>query len=201
MGFHNGTRGGTGADEYDRERRAAFERMRRELIARLEVLAGERAWVFVGGSGPIPATVIDALPARLRARARRISGVDGRMGRAALRAAVERTVAEASREQDEARVRELLEGRDAGRRGVTGAMAALGALQVHAVDSLLLTGDFIDREPERAESLVRQALAQGAEVEQVSGPAAERLDATGGVAAHLRFATASGGMALAAANG
>lgn len=201
MGFHPGAHGSTGADEHDRERHAAFERMRRQLVSQVEVLAGERAWILVGGSGPVPSTVIEALPARMRARARRIAGVDARTSQARLRAAVERAVSAATQEHDDARVLELLDARDAGGRGIAGAPDALGALRLHAVDCLLFTGAFLEREPARAESLVRLALAQGAEVEHVSGAAAERLDAAGGVAARLRFTPAPAETALAMANG
>jgi hypothetical protein len=45
-----------------------------------------------------------------------------------------------------------------------------------------------------AEELVRAAIDQGAMVEHVSGEAAERLDAHGGVAARLRYRVRGGGV-------
>ena len=56
--------------------------------------------------------------------------------------------------------------------------------QVHA---LYITSAFVNEHREEAASAVRRAFDESASVEHVSGEAAERLDAAGGIAARLRF--------------
>ena len=62
------------------------------------------------------------------------------------------------------------------------------ALAAGAVDTLLLSRGMIEASPDDAERLVRLALAQGADVEELGGELGGRLagDADG-VAARLRF--------------
>jgi hypothetical protein len=55
------------------------------------------------------------------------------------------------------------------------------------VRELYLTGRYLEEHMADAEDAVRQALDQGAEVEQVSIDAAAQLDAHGGLAARLRY--------------
>lgn len=200
-GFHTGTRGGTGADDEDRERRTAYARMRRELVHRVEALAGSRAWIFVAGTGRVVAGIIDALPERLRGRARRLAGVDAHAGEARLRLAAEQAASAASREHDLERVTALLEASMAGGRGVAGARATFAALRAWAVEGLYFSSTFLQRHPARAEALLRLALAQAADVEHVAGAAADRLDASGGVGAALRFQPARRGSAVVGVEG
>ena len=189
-GFHTGTRGGTGADEEDHERRVAFERMRRDMIRQVDVLAGARAWIFVGGIAPIVAGIIDALPERLRARARRLTGLDVHSSEARIRAAAEHAASAASEEHDVELVVALLDASAAGTQGASGPRATIDALEACAVECLFFTSAFMLRHPTRTETLVRLALAQSADVEHVAGQAADRLDAAGGVGATLRFVPA-----------
>ena len=83
----------------------------------------------------------------------------------------------------------LLEGAGASDRAASGVPAVQRALRARAVDLLLLSPTFVRDEADAAEDAVRTALEQGAEVEVLSGGAAERLDQTAnGVGARLRFA-------------
>jgi len=60
------------------------------------------------------------------------------------------------------------------------------------VDSLLVARTMIARHPDDAERVIRLAIAQGAELQEVGGTLGDRLMADGdGVAARLRFVPAS----------
>lgn len=75
-------------------------------------------------------------------------------------------------------------------RGAAGVPDTQRALRAESVDLLLLSPEFLRVQPEQAEAAVRAALLRGAEVEVLSGDAAEYLDETAeGIAARLRFAT------------
>ncbi|AHG92812.1 eRF1 domain 3 protein (plasmid) [Gemmatirosa kalamazoonensis] len=74
-------------------------------------------------------------------------------------------------------------------RGEVGVPATQRALHAEAVDLLLLSPQFLETDAPVAENAVHAALAQGADVEVLSGEAAAHLDrAAGGIAARLRFA-------------
>ena len=72
--------------------------------------------------------------------------------------------------------------------GSNDAQVAVEALKAGAVDTLLVARPLIENNPDDAESLVRLALAQGADVEEIGNDVGVRLwqDAEG-VAARLRF--------------
>jgi peptide subunit release factor 1 (eRF1) len=74
-------------------------------------------------------------------------------------------------------------------RGEAGVPATQRALHAQAVDLLLLSPEFLEAHAPLAEHAVHAALAQGADVEVLSGEAAAHLNqAAGGIAARLRFA-------------
>jgi hypothetical protein len=91
---------------------------------------------------------------------------------------------------DLARVDELLLRTEADGRGVTGSIDVINALGHGRVCELYFTLRLLEEHAADAESAVRKALATDAVVEQVSGPAAERLDQAGGIGARLRYAPA-----------
>jgi hypothetical protein len=68
-----------------------------------------------------------------------------------------------------------------------GPAATRHALERRTVRELYLTARFLEDHMAEAEEAVRQALDQGAVVEQVTREAAARLDEHGGVAARLRY--------------
>lgn len=76
----------------------------------------------------------------------------------------------------------------AGGKGVLGRDETVAALREMRVDTLLLSRALLRDDPELADRCVGTALAQDAEVEEVSGPGAERLDEEGGgMGARLRY--------------
>ena len=71
-----------------------------------------------------------------------------------------------------------------------GPAATRRALERRTVRELYLTGRYLEDHMAEAEDAVRQALDQGALIEQVSHDAAARLDEHGGIAARLRYRAA-----------
>lgn len=187
QGYHPGTRGTAGSDETETKRRAGRDALVRELVAQLEMLAGSRAWILIGGIPEVAAEVLNALPERLAQRARKLRGVDVHATTAEIAEAAERIATAASRERDLRLVHELLDREAAQGRGISGAQHTREALLEHAGDTLFMTGRFILDHEGEAEELTRIAFAEGADLEYVSAAAAERLDQAGGVGALLRF--------------
>jgi hypothetical protein len=86
----------------------------------------------------------------------------------------------------------LAEFAGAGGKGTVGVVPTLNALKEHSVQTLYFSRRLMETYPDLAESLVRLALQQGAEIEQLSGAAAEKLDSEyDGMAARLRFVRSS----------
>jgi stalled ribosome rescue protein Dom34 len=90
-------------------------------------------------------------------------------------------------EEDLKRVNEVLSASAAGGTGAVGLKEIDRALFNGQVHELFLTSSFVNERPEESEVAIRRAYDVSATVEHVSGDAAERLDAAGGIAARLRF--------------
>ncbi len=193
QGFHGGVRGSTGTDASQRTLREGLRRMITETAERITSLAGAEAWVVIGGT-PHPSLALRQQ--LMRADALRERVITSRLHVRSSDAEIARTAAEKSRElrgnRDLAVIDDLLEGTSRGRFASTGLAATRRALRSRAVRELLVSDRFVDESSSVSERLVRSALEQGAEVEEVTGAAAERLDATcGGVAGRLRFEPAA----------
>ena len=88
----------------------------------------------------------------------------------------------------EALVSGVIDQARSGGRGVLGRDATVDALRGMRVDTLLLSRSVLRDDPELADRCVGAALAQDAEVEEVSGPGSDRLDTEGkGMGARLRY--------------
>jgi peptide subunit release factor 1 (eRF1) len=75
-----------------------------------------------------------------------------------------------------------------GGRGVLGDEDTAAALLERKVDTLVLTRNFLSDRPDRSDHMVDTAFEQRADVEEISGSGAERLDEeAGGVGALLRW--------------
>lgn len=192
-GFHQGTRGTTATDENERHRVDAMHRMATAAADRLRELAGDEGWILLGGTPAARGLVCAALPERLVPRTLVVPELHDGASDAALLRAVESGVSEIRDARDLALIEEVLAGRDANRASAVGADATRQALEMHAVRELLLSHEFVRAHGDEADAAVRAALDQGAAVEEVSGPAAERLDGeAGGIAAQLRFGMPTG---------
>ena len=188
QGFHMGTHGTAGTDAAERALRAGTQAMLRQLVARLEVLAGAESWIFVGGIPEVTAATMRLVPDRLHDRAQRIGGLDVHATRAQIAAAVEEATTEASRARDLTLVRVLLSRRAGDGRAVAGVHDTRKAVRAHTAKCLFFTGAFVHDQAPACESFLRHALEDDVELEFVSGAAADALDEVGGVGALLRFA-------------
>ncbi|HVZ78820.1 MAG TPA: hypothetical protein VG818_12630 [Gemmatimonadaceae bacterium] len=186
--FHGGTRGTTTSEAMQRTALTARERMMRELADRLQELAGSDAVIVIGGT-PVPAREAwRALSHALTDRALQLGGFSIWATEAEIVRAAQDGAARLARAQQSARVATLLERAGARETGITGAAGTLLAVRAGAGRDVLFTPRFVTRHPDDAELLVREGLTHGAELLEVSGEAAEQLDATGGgVGALLRF--------------
>jgi len=140
----------------------------------------------VGGPPQQTRIVFDALPRQLQQRAI----VSPALDHSASNDDIVRAAKHAAREWRSRRGRQLVSRTfvHSGQRAVTGLPALQRALYLKAVDLLLVSPRFLHRERGHAEPLLHAALAQGAEVEVLSGDAGTLLDGVAeGVGARLRF--------------
>ncbi|HEX5072096.1 MAG TPA: hypothetical protein VFW03_02750 [Gemmatimonadaceae bacterium] len=186
-GFHGGVRGETGHDAAKRARAAGTERMLREselVVARHASIDGG---ILVGGASRIATQFKKMLAGSVSERVLQLESLHAdasdsdilaaaKVGASALRNATDlRQIAEiASTDADH----------DA---AALGPAATRRALERHTVRDLYITGRYLEEHMAEAEDAVRQALDQGASIEQVSNDAAARLDEHGGIAARLRY--------------
>jgi hypothetical protein len=187
-GFHAGVRGVTGTDEAERVSRAAATRMYTDAIEHATKLAGDDGWILLGGTSEACSDMNNLLPPRFRERTLTVDSLHMRSRPDELADAA-RAGASALRGRKAARtVETLAEFAGAGGKGTVGVVPTLSALREHAVQTLYFSKRLMETYPDLAESLVRLALQQSAEIEQLSGSAAEKLDAEfDGIAARLRF--------------
>jgi hypothetical protein len=182
-------RGALGTERASRRRLALFRRLAALLGARVAELAGRDAWIVIGGTPEWAHLAGEALSPRFPGRLAVSASLDrdateGAVARAANDAASALRAAHGRALLDWLLERALPQGR-----GEAGVPATQRALHAQAVDLLLLSPELLRRHPHEAEDAVRAALAQGADVEVLSGEAGEQLDrVAGGVAARLRFA-------------
>jgi hypothetical protein len=189
-GFHAGVRGTTGTDEAERITRAATARMYRALEERLQKLARD-SWIVVGGTLEACTDIDHNLAPEMKERSVIISSLHMRSRASELIDAARSGASELRDKKGRAVVELLAELAGAGGRGSVGVKATLAALSSGAVQTLYFTMHLMESNPDVAESLVRHALHQGAEIELLNGAAAKRLDDEfRGVAARLRFVQA-----------
>ncbi|HEU4565999.1 MAG TPA: hypothetical protein VFS05_15170 [Gemmatimonadaceae bacterium] len=181
-------RGALGTERAHRRRRAHFQRLATSLSARLAELAGEDGWVLVGGSSEWARVAAEALPAALAERTLVSATLDGDAAESTIALAAKEAATELRAERGRALLERLRERAGGGGRGVVGVAATQRALHAQAMELLLVTPELLRAEVRLAEDAVRAALAQGAEVEVLSGGAAEELDRAGGLAGRLRYA-------------
>jgi hypothetical protein len=182
------SRGAVGTDTARRHRRAVFSRHVAALAGRLVDLAGDDGWIVIGGTAEWARSARAAIPARLAGRTMVVASLDHGASNAEVARAAEHA-ATAMRATHGRLLLDHLPDREGSRgRGTAGLPATQRALQSHAVDLLLLSPEYIRWHPFDAEEFVRATFAQGADVEVLSGQAADDLDRMAdGIAARLRF--------------
>lgn len=184
-GFHRGTHGRAGADEAQRQRREASERLLATTVRRVTTLAEDALPVVVGGAVEAVKRFVLALPRPLAERTEVVSTL--RMG--PVDAAVPEIVAalQAMRRREQAaHIAELRDAAAARGRATLGFEGAQRAAEVGAIAELIFTDTAWRAHPAEIEALVHRALSSGASVEWT---AVEDGDATpqDGVVAGLRF--------------
>lgn len=186
--FHPGTRGVAGQDEAQREWSAATERLARRAADQIAHHAGDTAWVVLGGRPDVVHQIQHALPKGAQHRCSVAPGVTLRAQRRQLQRVVAEAASAMRNDADARALQHLADGGDE-RHGVAlGENAARRALDSSSVSRLYISPRFVSENAARAESAVRAAIEQGADIETVSGGPAATLDAMGGIAARLRYA-------------
>jgi hypothetical protein len=189
-GFHSGTVGRTGTDEAQRELRATSAKLLAEAEHGIEELARGRAWIVVGGIPSVATALLRHLFPSLLRRALHASTLDVHATEAQIAATARETASALRNAYDLEQMNDVLAGGQAEGKGVTGYADCLRVLATRSVRDLYFTQRFLDDRPTDAETAVRFALECRASIEHVSGAAAERLDAQGGIAARLWYAGA-----------
>ncbi len=198
QGFSSGTRGTPGADAAQRELRKGTDAMFAEAAAKIDELAGHDAWVLVGGIPVVASALAGRLSQRLSTRTSVIS-LDVHAPDATLAEAAREHASRLRAREDLERVDEVVAAKARGGAGAVGVKDIERALVNGQVRELYLTSAFVQDHSDEAVEAIRRAFDEGARVEHVSGDAAQRLDAAGGIAARLRFTIASDGTSAATA--
>lgn len=187
QGFHGGTRGRAGADEAQRARRESTDKLRNAAVRKVAALAGPTMPILLGGMPESALHLLEALPPALADRA--IVVPDLRMGEAdhamePMRAAMH--MLRARRQQE--RIAQLREAAYDTGKAALGFETAKYAAERGAIAELIFSESAWRKHPDGIESLVRDALAEGAQVEWAEPSAERELDGKiNGVVALLRF--------------
>ena len=187
VGFHVGTRGGTGHDRMQGALREGSARMEREAAQEILRRAGNGDPIVIAGTPQHRRELHKRLAASAVDRILELETVDIHATPVQLAAAAGTACDALRRARIEREVMTVIE--TAGARGP----AALGpdttrwALDQGRVQSLYLTPRFLDGNAAGAELAVRSALAQHAGIDVVGNGGAAQLDSHGGVGARLRY--------------
>lgn len=187
VGFHAGTRGRPGAEEAQRQRREATDRLFTQVLKRIGALATRELPLVIGGAPDSAVRLLDALPDALARRAvlaEHLRMDDPARDREELRLALH---ALRARRQHE-RIEQWREAAFEGGRVALGFEGARKAAERGAIAELIFSDRAWREHPVEVEALVRRALADGARVEVAEPDAVRELDGTvDGVIAGLRF--------------
>lgn len=184
----SGMRGETATDQAQRFLDQSSERLWKEAVERLADIAGDGGFVVVGGTPETTGRLESLLPDRLRVRAETSTALHIDMALPEVKEGVEELASVLNKRLQGELVDGVIDQARAGGKGVLGRDETLAALREMRVDTLLLSRALLRDDPELADRCVGTALAQDAEVEEVSGPGAERLDEEGGgMGARLRY--------------
>ncbi len=180
-----GTSGATATDYAQRMLEEEAKRLRKQVVEAILEMTGDGGGVVLGGTPKAIAAVRRDLEEKLEDRIAEVPQLsfdspDAEISAVAASAASELTLRRQAR---------LLEAStETPERGSTGWNRTYRALAAGAVDTLLVSRNLIESSPDDADRLVRLALAQGAEVEEIGDELGARLWAEAeGLAARLRF--------------
>ena len=183
-----GVRGETKTDAAARSLRVEMERMWTRVVDAVVELAGRDSYVVLGGpTGRIGAFRV-SLDEELHARSVEIPGLHLDSSPSEVEGALRAAATDLTAGRQEEFLENLIQEAGGGSHASLGWKATVAHLERGAVGTLLLSRDFLAREPRDAERLVRLALHNGARIEEVGGDPGARLEReAGGVGAQLRF--------------
>ena len=189
VGFHVGTRGATQADAADRAAREAWHRHVTASVQRITQLAGDNLAIVIGGASETVSLLADGLPDDLSTRVALAPALQVHASRAEIVRVAGAAVGSLEAARQRALLRQVEEASWSRGHGALGAEAVARALEVGAVDRLLVGRAFAHQHRATAELLAQRTLLDGGEVE-VAVPAVSAAVDEGawGVAARLRFA-------------
>jgi hypothetical protein len=186
-GFHPGVRGETAHDAVQRAHAVGTERMLRQAEVVVAKHAALDGGILVGGAARVASRFRSALAQSVSDRVLHLESLHADASDAEIAAAAKLGASALRDAADLRRVAEIVGAESAHGVAALGPAATRRALERLTVRELYVTGRFLEDHMAEAEDAVRQALDQGALVEQVSGDAAARLDEHGGLAARLRY--------------
>lgn len=188
VGFHAGVRGATGRDSAQRELRDGTRRLLHRAARYAIELAGVDGWIIVGGIPGVAHSITQLIAASAPERVLYADTLDVNASAAELRRSAEEGASALRNAWDLRRIEDIIENAEQ-----PSGLFALGtaptrhALEASRVGELFVTREYLDHDVLDAEEVVRAAFDQSAMVEELSGPAARRLNEFGGVAARLRY--------------
>jgi len=186
-GFHAGTRGDTGHDQAQRSLLAGTNRMLADAAECAMGIAGTEGWIVTGGIPKIGRQLAERLSPHARGRVLNVESLDIHASEADLAEAARAAASTLRNAMDASHIAEITDRDEATGLGALGPSATRETLDQRRVRELYVTHRYLQDHAAFAEDAVRSAIDQGALVEEVSGAAADQLDAHGGMAARLRY--------------
>ncbi len=188
---HHNARGSSAADDVRRVHEAQVQRLVADACERVVHHVGNSGWIVIGGAKDIVPRLLSALPKSAAERTLVHPGMGSKATIAEIRAAVTEGAARHRHAREQRLVSELVERAHAKTvRATVGLETTRSAIEMGAVEELLLTQAAWAKHPGEVEGVVSDTLMQGGLVEHVDGDAARTLDAEGGgIGALLRFPT------------
>ena len=184
----SGVRGQSDHDVAQRIEDTGAERLLKRLGRTVLETIGSDGTVVVGGPPEMTAAAIQRLERYVGGRLIEDPTVSGSTTMAELARVTEVRAAAVAERRQLLYIELLADLARSGGRGSLGRPAAAKVLEERRAGVLFVTRDAIESDPEQAERWVVAAFDQDAEVEEVVGAAAERLNREGdGVAAQLRY--------------
>lgn len=185
---HTGIRGTTGTDLAQRLHDVGADRLLKHLAEVVTEQAGHHGFVVVGGPPEIVAAATSRLPRSLDGRVLDRGSLYVDMTPAEVKDATRKAASELTQMSQNDLLDRVLDAARSKGRGCTGRKDTGQALGDRRVETLLLSRAFILDDADAADQCVSTALEQDADVEELSGEAAERLDREcEGIAAELRY--------------
>jgi len=185
---HTGVRGETDTDAAQRFGEVGTERLLKHLVDVIREQAGNDGTIVVGGTNEMTAAVIQRLPRTVNGRVLEEPTLSFYMPVPELKRLTELAASAVTAQRHDRLIEQVTDLARSGGRGCLGRPATTRSLDERRVEVLLLSRTLNEQEPETADYFVGTAFEQGAEVEEMKGAAADRLDREGqGVGARLRF--------------